>query len=167
MLILNENIIKFTVEFLKEQNINSTLVQQLENKLINKMTSSVKSQSSNGIKGKRTPYIFFYKEKRLEILLENPGITNKEIAKIIGPIWKSLSCDEQKPYFDKSLSDKIRYKNELANLPQKKVDDETNLTLLNITTIRKKCKEFKIKGYSTKSRDVLLILLTNHIKELK
>ncbi|ORY01407.1 mating-type m-specific polypeptide mc, partial [Basidiobolus meristosporus CBS 931.73] len=43
-------------------------------------------------------FFLFRKDKQAEIFATNPGITNMEVSRIIGKMWKSISVEEKRRY---------------------------------------------------------------------
>ena len=64
-----------------------------------------------------SPWIFFNNEKVAE-LKRDKGLDQKEAFTRSAEIWKSLSDEQKKPYFDKNKQDEDRYKRQWAELEQ-------------------------------------------------
>ncbi|EDO05788.1 Non-histone chromosomal protein 6 family protein [Babesia bovis T2Bo] len=77
----------------------------------------------NAPKRALSSYMFFAKEKRVEIIAENPEIAKDvaAIGKMIGAAWNALSDEEKKPYERMSDEDRVRYEREKAEYAQRKV----------------------------------------------
>ncbi|ORX68888.1 mating-type m-specific polypeptide mc, partial [Basidiobolus meristosporus CBS 931.73] len=43
-------------------------------------------------------FFLFRREKQSEIFASNPGITNMEVSRIIGKMWKNISAEEKSKY---------------------------------------------------------------------
>ncbi|KAK2196164.1 bifunctional High mobility group box domain/High mobility group box domain superfamily [Babesia duncani] len=88
-------------------------------------TKNSKSAAKKGKRTKKDPnapkralssYMFFAKEKRAEIIKNNPEL-NKDVAavgKMIGSAWNALSEQEKAPYEKMAEEDKKRYETEKA-----------------------------------------------------
>ena len=83
----------------------------------NKKTQKEDKKEKDGpvVKRGKNPYMFFLQENRDKVKKENDGVNNKELIKIIGNKWNSLSADEKKKYNDMAEKDKERYEKELEN----------------------------------------------------
>ena len=96
-------------------------------------TRVTKTQKRDIIKGACTQWIHFCKANRENVIRDNPGITFGEIPRKISTMWKNLTSEEKKPWYDMYNEDKKRYLAQLQNLsPQ------------DISTL-KKYKRFKRK----------------------
>ncbi|GFE55463.1 high mobility group protein [Babesia ovis] len=76
----------------------------------------------NAPKRALSSYMFFAKEKRVEIIAKHPEIA-KDVAavgKMIGSAWNALSEAEKKPYEKKADEDRARYEREKAEYSGKK-----------------------------------------------
>lgn len=58
-------------------------------------------------------YMFFSKEKRLDIKKQNPEMKLGDISKIVGKSWKIISEDDKKKYNKMSDNDKTRYNKQM------------------------------------------------------
>ncbi|EDO38755.1 predicted protein, partial [Nematostella vectensis] len=47
-------------------------------------------------------FMVWSREKRCQILQENPGINNARLSKLLGMAWKKLSVEEKEPYIEKA-----------------------------------------------------------------
>ncbi|CRG95975.1 hypothetical protein PGAL8A_00318800 [Plasmodium gallinaceum] len=68
-------------------------------------------------------YMFFAKEKRAEIIRNDPELS-KDVAtvgKMIGEAWNKLGEKEKIPFEKKAQEDKIRYEKEKAEYASSKV----------------------------------------------
>lgn len=77
----------------------------------------------NMVKGPKTAWIFFCREKRKGILDNDPTLSFGDICKKLSPQWKSLSKTERESYESMHADDKNRYKNEVANLTPSQLKD--------------------------------------------
>lgn len=65
-------------------------------------------------------YLFFCREKRPEIIEENPGCSIAKISKILGSMWSELSDDEKQKFNILHSKDKERYNLEWETYMEKK-----------------------------------------------
>lgn len=70
-------------------------------------------QPESRVKGPKTPFIFFYIDKKDQLKAQNPGVKSHELAKLIGPLWSQLSDAEKQKYQQMAENDKLRVKNEI------------------------------------------------------
>jgi len=56
-----------------------------------------------------SPYIFFVKAKREQVVKLNPSFSMKDVMRELGRMWRGLSEKDRKPYRDLSAKDKVRY----------------------------------------------------------
>lgn len=129
-----ENINEFVVNFFHQNTDNDYLEtlwmtpknQQLLLKTIKK--TNIKIKDPNKPKRGKSGFLYFCEENRQKIKKENPGITVKEIVSKLGQLWqylKETNKEEIKRYEDLSVSDRIRYKNQMKEyvpLMTRKVD---------------------------------------------
>lgn len=75
------------------------------------------------LKGAKTAWIYFCKERRQDILKKTPNMSFGDICKVLAPEWRSMNETEKKPYVDLHILDKKRYLEECSNLTedQKKI----------------------------------------------
>ncbi|CDW79573.1 high mobility group protein homolog tdp- [Stylonychia lemnae] len=59
------------------------------------------------------PYLFFVKENRARVGLENPGKSFKEIMSQMSILWSALGQDEKKRYEVLAGQDKVRHEQEI------------------------------------------------------
>ncbi|KND01708.1 FACT complex subunit POB3 [Spizellomyces punctatus DAOM BR117] len=57
-------------------------------------------------------FLLFCKDKRPEVMDENPGLSITEASKKLGELWKSITPDEKKKYDNLASEDKERYERE-------------------------------------------------------
>jgi hypothetical protein len=81
---------------------------------VRKVSEPKSVKDPNAPKKALTSYMFFCKEKRVEIKASNPGLKLPQISKLLGAAWKALSEQEKKVYVDTALADKLRYSNEMS-----------------------------------------------------
>ncbi|WP_339047573.1 hypothetical protein [Spiroplasma endosymbiont of Colias croceus] len=69
---------------------------------------------SNKIKRPMNAYMLFSKEKRSEIIQQNPELKSKvaEIAKLIGNHWKEMTNEEKSKYVKMAEENKKIYESE-------------------------------------------------------
>ena len=60
-----------------------------------------------------TAFFYYTSSIRKEVTKENPGKAVGELSKIFGQMWADLSDDDKKPFQDKNVDDKARYKAEM------------------------------------------------------
>ena len=53
--------------------------------------------------------MFFSKERRAQIVAENPGLAFGEIGKKVGEAWKALPAEERAPFDAQAAADKERF----------------------------------------------------------
>lgn len=84
----------------------------------NRAKSEVKKSKKEETKDTKLPkrswpaFFFFQKEKRLEIKKNNPDLSQKDLVSKLGEVWRGLSEEQKKPYFDQERKDKARYMKE-------------------------------------------------------
>merc|ERR1712072_1497518 len=71
------------------------------------------------IKKPRSAYIFYQLENRENIKSKNPGVSPKELMKLIGNSWSNLPADEKKEYEQLHEADKERFLQEKENRIEK------------------------------------------------
>lgn len=57
-------------------------------------------------------FFFFQNETRSDIKKNNPELSQKDLVSKLGEVWRGLSEEEKKPYFDQERKDKARYMKE-------------------------------------------------------
>ncbi|VWU50234.1 high mobility group protein B2, putative [Hepatocystis sp. ex Piliocolobus tephrosceles] len=69
-------------------------------------------------------YMFYVKDKRLEIIKERPELAKDvaQVGKLIGEAWGQLSAAQKTPYEKKAQLDKVRYSKEIEEYRKKKKD---------------------------------------------
>ena len=77
-------------------------------------------------KGKKSAYICFSQEFRNNYKNENPDdkSTFAELSKTCGQMWKTMSDEDKKKYFDMSFLDKERYVKDMENCVFDEKDNE-------------------------------------------
>lgn len=79
-----------------------------------------KAKSKNtGPKRPLSAYLYFSQVRRPELQSENPELKFAELGRLVGQAWKDCDADDRKVYDSKAAEDKIRYKNEMANVEKK------------------------------------------------
>jgi len=81
-------------------------------KLMTNATSGKTKKDPNAPKKGRSKYIFFCKANRDEVKNKNPNMSNLDITKELGLLWKKLSEDKKKPYEKLAEQDKLRFQQE-------------------------------------------------------
>lgn len=128
----------FQKEFGSSQQIDKqVLLNKLEelvpiSNIVNSMTSKKRKSSEKKrntkdrvndsepkIKKPRSAYIFYQLKNRENIKSENPGVSPKELMKLIGNSWSNLSEDEKKEYEQLHENDKERFLQEKENNMEK------------------------------------------------
>jgi len=69
-------------------------------------------RSKGGIKGALSAYLFYWMEAQPILKAEHPTVNHKDLAKLCGQNWKTLSLEEKQPFLDKASADKTRYESE-------------------------------------------------------
>ena len=104
---------KLKLKYKKGQNKNEIV----SNKdILNKETEKTKVKKVDNIKEPKKPlsaYKLYSKDKRVEVLNNNPDKPSTEITKEIKIMWKNLSNDKKKVYFEKAEKEKNRYEEEM------------------------------------------------------
>jgi hypothetical protein len=117
-----QNMNEFVLAFIEnnKDNVNLENVwmspknQQLLIKTIKK--TNIKIKDPNKPKRGKSGFLYFCEENRCKIKSQNPELSVKEIVSKLGQLWqylKKTNKDEIKRYEDLSVSDRIRYKNEM------------------------------------------------------
>ena len=78
--------------------------------------SKVANEESKRAKRAWPAFFFFQAEKRLQLKKENPGISQKDLVRKLGEMWRGLSDAQKKPYHDQEKIDKERYNKEKEEL---------------------------------------------------
>lgn len=58
-------------------------------------------------------YVLFQKERRQNLMAENPDLTFYEVTKLIGREWSSMGTKDKQPYIEKANGDRERYLEEM------------------------------------------------------
>lgn len=60
-------------------------------------------------------YMFYVKDKRLELIKEKPELARNvaQVGKLVGEAWGKLSAAQKTPYEKKAQLDKVRYSKEI------------------------------------------------------
>ncbi|KAI4840100.1 high mobility group protein B2 [Plasmodium brasilianum] len=66
-------------------------------------------------------YMFYVKDKRLEIIKERPELAKDvaQVGKLVGEAWGQLSPAQKSPYEKKAQLDKVRYSKEIEEYRKK------------------------------------------------
>ena len=115
---MNEFVLAFIENNKDNVNLESVWMspknQQLLIKTIKK--TNIKIKDPNKPKRGKSGFLYFCEENRSKIKSQNPELSVKEIVSKLGQLWqylKKTNKDEIKRYEDLSVSDRIRYKNEM------------------------------------------------------
>jgi hypothetical protein len=115
---MNEFVLAFFQTYKDNVNLESVWMspknQQLLIKTIKK--TNIKIKDPNKPKRGKSGFLYFCEENRCKIKSQNPELSVKEIVSKLGQLWqylKKTNKDEIKRYEDLSVSDRIRYKNEM------------------------------------------------------
>ena len=65
-------------------------------------------------KGALSAFMMFSKEKRPQVISENPGIAFTDVAKKIGELWKAATSSDKAPFEALAKQDKERYAKEMT-----------------------------------------------------
>ena len=76
------------------------------------MKKTIKKRPKDAPKKPITSYFYYTNERREILKKENPNLTTREIARLIGAEWRRMNDKERKPYIDKAEADKKRYMKE-------------------------------------------------------
>lgn len=117
-----ENINDFVITFFSQNTDNEYLEslwmspknQQLLLKTIKK--TNIKIKDPNKPKRGKSGFLYFCEENREKIKNEHPSISVKEVVSKLGQLWqylKKTNKEEIKRYEELSVSDRIRYKNQM------------------------------------------------------
>ncbi|ORY19972.1 hypothetical protein LY90DRAFT_434987, partial [Neocallimastix californiae] len=74
------------------------------------VTSTTSSRRRNEILRPPNPFILYRQEHHSQVLAEHEGISNTEISKIIGKMWKEESEEVKNKYKEKAQEMKRRHK---------------------------------------------------------
>jgi len=77
-----------------------------------------KAKKADGPKKPASSYLLFCKAKRAEVVASNKGITNTEIIKKLGEMWKAADAATKKPFETAAAADKKRYEAECKKAKQ-------------------------------------------------
>eukprot|EP00899_Mesostigma_viride_P006939 jgi/Mesvir1/16246/Mv08497-RA.1 len=72
-------------------------------------------------KPNKTSFNFFAMSRRDQIKAENPGINERDIARIMGKLWKEISEEEKKAFYEDQRLDKERYLRDLEQYKKGKM----------------------------------------------
>jgi len=75
-------------------------------------------KDKNGPKRPASAYLLYCKAKRTEVLASNKGISNTEIMKKLGEMWKAADAATKKPFETAAAADKKRYEAECKKAKQ-------------------------------------------------
>lgn len=118
---LTDYIVNILSDILEEKDLNlvqNTLKEHhtyFQNIINNNVSKPKKIKDPNAPKRGKSSYIFFCLDKRQSIIDANPEMSAKEIIKELGSVWRDMSEEEKQQYENKSLADKQRYEEEMAN----------------------------------------------------
>jgi hypothetical protein len=73
-----------------------------------------KRKDPNAPKRASNAYMIFCKEHRNQLKEERPDLAFGKLGAKLGEIWRTMSVEEKMPYEERALSDRERYKRELA-----------------------------------------------------
>jgi len=115
---MNEFVLAFFQQYKDNDDLESMWMspknQQLLIKTIKK--TNIKIKDPNKPKRGKSGFLYFCEENRCKIKSQNPDLSVKEIVSKLGQLWqflKKTNKDEIKRYEDLSVSDRIRYQNEM------------------------------------------------------
>nr|XP_043632672.1 FACT complex subunit SSRP1-like isoform X2 [Erigeron canadensis] len=77
-----------------------------------------KKKDPNAPKKALSGFMFFSQLERENIRKEIPGISFKDIARVLGERWNKMTAEEKEPYEAKALADKKRYQNQINDYQQ-------------------------------------------------
>jgi len=87
-------------------------------------------------------YMIFCKERRQRLKLEHPDLPFGRIGAQLGEMWRNFSPEEKKPYEDRAVQDRERYKREME-LYVPSMDDPRDKPKLNFLNKKPSPKEPK------------------------
>ncbi|KAJ3088556.1 FACT complex subunit [Quaeritorhiza haematococci] len=70
-----------------------------------------------------TAFMFFSKEKRPQVVADNPGMAFGEVGKAVGQLWSELSKEDKEPYEQMAKDDKERYERDIKEYKKKKAEE--------------------------------------------
>lgn len=88
-----------------------------------KVEKVAKKKDKNAPKRPLSAYMFYSKDQRETVRIDNPDASFGEIGKLLGNSWKSLSDLDRKPYDKQAADDKKRYEVEIANYTEQNHDE--------------------------------------------
>jgi len=59
-------------------------------------------------------FLYFSQDRRGQLKVKNPAMRNTEISSILGKLWRDATDEERRPYVDRELCDRNKYKTVLA-----------------------------------------------------
>jgi structure-specific recognition protein 1 len=59
-----------------------------------------------------TSFMLYSIDNRADFVVNNPDVVAKDIARLLGKAWKSLSCNDRKVYEDQYIASKAAYDSE-------------------------------------------------------
>jgi len=83
-------------------------------------------------------YVVFCKEKRFQLMAENPTMKFGEITKVLADKWKSISEEEKQPYIKSSEEQRLAYTRQITT-PAKTVSPPTVTPSEPSSTTKKAC----------------------------
>ena len=69
-------------------------------------------------------FLYFSKMKRRILKLENPSLSNIQISRMLGQIWRDFSEEDRRPFIDEESTDRKRYKDAIVKWRKEKVEKE-------------------------------------------
>lgn len=75
-------------------------------------------------------FLYFSLGRRTKIKAENPGLKNTEVSRMLGEMWRNLGDEGRKPYVDKELEEREKYKVAIAEWrmeDEKKKEEEKKI----------------------------------------
>jgi len=105
-------------------------------------TRTPRTTTSSSRKRGLTPYNLFFKEKRLEIVQTEPGLSLGEVSQRISALWKAVSDDEKaqlKERLNRSTLDTItEHEESVSSSPTRRLFEPTTTTTTTtmVTTLR-------------------------------
>lgn len=87
-----------------------------------KRRNGKKKKDPNAPRRALSAFMFFAKEKRIEIINENPELKSQmtKVGKMVGEAWGKLTPEQRKPFEEQAAQDKARYLSEKQEFEHQK-----------------------------------------------
>ena len=121
-----------------DQNESSKLLQEVEELVSKKFPGGIPKRS-------KSAFMFFAKERRPQLVAENPEWKFGEFGRKMGEEWRGMSDKKKGKYNNKAAADKVRYAKEMEEGMYKKTSSVAALTFTWTGKLRKGTVEKKKK----------------------